>query len=118
MTVKECYDAMGGSYDGVLSRLRDDSRIAKFLGRVATDPSYGLLLDSLAQNNAEEAFRAAHTIKGICLNLSITELFKSANALTEALRDKTEITDGARALAENVKADYLKTVECIKQLQA
>lgn len=116
MNVKECYEAMGGNYEEVLNRLRDDARIAKFLGKVAADPSYELLINSVAQNNVEEAFRASHTIKGICLNLSITKLYGSANALTEALRGKTELSDEALMLLENVKRDYQITVDCIKQL--
>lgn len=117
MTVKECYEAMGGNYDEVLSRLRDDARIAKFLGKVAADPSYELLISSFAENSVGEAFRASHTIKGICLNLSITKLYSSANALTEALRGKTEFGAEAFKLLDDVKRDYQITVDCIKQLQ-
>lgn len=117
MTVKECYEAMGGNYDEVLSRLRDDARIAKFVGRVVTDPSYELLINSVAENNVSEAFRASHTIKGICLNLSITKLYVSANALTEALRGQTEFSAEAFKLIDDVKRDYKITVDCIKQLQ-
>ena len=63
MTVKECYEAMEGSYDEVVGRLRTDERIAKFLRRVAEDGSYALLVNSFAENNIAEAFRAAHTLK-------------------------------------------------------
>ena len=118
MTVKECYDAMGGNYDEVLSRLRDDTRIAKFLGKILADPSYELLVTSIANNNAEDAFRAAHTIKGICLNLAVTKLYGSSNALTEALRGKSEITDEAHKLREAVTNDYNATIASIKRLQA
>lgn len=118
MTVRECYDAMGGNYDEVLSRLRDDARISKFLGKILADPSYELLVTSMSSGNAEEAFRAAHTIKGICLNLAVTKLYTSSNALTEALRGKTEITDEAHKLLEAVTTDYQATVESIKQLQS
>ena len=62
MTVKECYEEMGASYDEVFGRLRTDERIAKFLRRVADDKSMELLESSIATGNAEEAFRAAHTI--------------------------------------------------------
>lgn len=116
MTVKECYAAMGGNYEEVLGRLRDDARIEKFLKKVVDDQSYNLLIDSFAQNNAAEAFRASHTIKGICLNLCITALYESANELTEALRGQTDIGEQAKTLLEAVKADYLNTVNCIKQL--
>ena len=88
MTIKECYDAFGGNYDEVVSRLRTDERVEKFLLRVADDGSYKLLCESIATGNADEAFRAAHTLKGVCMNLSITRLAESASALTEVLREK------------------------------
>ena len=30
MTVKECYDMMGGGYEDVIKRLLDDKRVVKF----------------------------------------------------------------------------------------
>ena len=116
MTLEECYSAIGGNYEEVLNRLRNNERIEKFLKKVSADPSYDLLISSFANNNAPEAFRAAHTIKGICLNLCINTLYKSANELTEALRNQTEITEQAKVLLEVVKADYLNTITCISQL--
>ena len=65
MTVRECYEKMGANYDDVLSRLRTDDRITRFLGKVADDESFTLLCNSLKERNMEEAFRAAHTLKGI-----------------------------------------------------
>ena len=47
MTVKECYALIGADYDNVLSRLRTDERITKFLFKVAEDKSYELLCESL-----------------------------------------------------------------------
>lgn len=116
MTVRECYEKMGADYDDVMTRLRTDERVAKFLGRVISDPSFALLDEAVAQKNAEEAFRAAHTIKGICGNLSLSKMGKSASALTESLRGQTEFPDAASALYEQVKADFKMSAECIAQL--
>ena len=65
MTVKECYEIIGANYEEVESRLRTEERIKKFLLKVLNDKSYDLLCDSIKQKNMEEAFRAAHTLKGI-----------------------------------------------------
>lgn len=118
MTVKECYEAMGGNYDDVMSRLRTDERVVRFLGKVAEDGSFKLLEDSLASRNMEEAFRAAHTIKGVCMNLSLTRLYGYAEAMTEALRGRAEYGDDLVPLFEDLKLNYIKTVECIRALQA
>ena len=71
MDVKQCYEKMGGDYDDVMSRLRTDERIKKFLLKVAEDKSFDNLCENLKTRNIEEAFRAAHTLKGVGLNLSL-----------------------------------------------
>ena len=116
MTVQECYEKMGGDYNDVMGRLRTDERVARFLTREIADPSFALLDEALAKGNAEEAFRAAHTIKGVCGNLSLTTLGKSASALTEVLRGQTEISAAAIPLAAQVKADFELCAACINEL--
>lgn len=117
MTLQECYTAVGGDYADVSSRLRTDERIARFLLKILDDNSFELLESALAAGNAEEAFRAAHTIKGICLNLSLTRLFHSASALTEALRGRSEFGADIEPLFNALKADYTLTTEAIRKLQ-
>lgn len=117
MTVKECYSAMNADYDDVIGRLRTDERVQRFLLRVLDDGSYALLVKSLDEKNTEEAFRAAHTLKGICMNLSLTPLYKSVDRLTEALRGKREIGDDVAPLFDNVRYDYEKISECIESLR-
>lgn len=116
MTVKECYEAFGGNYDEVISRLRTDERVARFLQKVVDDGSYKLLIDSIATNNVDEAFRAAHTLKGVCGNLSITKFGESSSALCEYLREKRVIDDAVLSMLEKVKVDYELTINSIKQL--
>lgn len=106
MTVKEVYEKMGANYDEVFNRLRADERIQKFLVRILDDGSYKLLTDSIASGDMSEAFRAAHTLKGLCLNFSLTKLFESSNALTEALRGRTEYSSELDPLLAKVKVDY------------
>lgn len=117
MTVKECYEAMGGNYDDVMSRLRTDERVIKFLLKVRDDKSYEMLTASLKDGNIEEAFRAAHTIKGVCMNLSLTKLYESSGKLTEALRGHNEIGGEVKPLFEKLKEDYELTMDCIGRLQ-
>lgn len=118
MTVKECYEIMGADYDDVMNRLRTDERVLKFLGKVADDKSMELLTASVESKNAEDAFRAAHTIKGISMNLSLRRLGASAEALTEALRGKTDFDPAQIApLYAKLKEDYDQTIENIRLLQ-
>ena len=116
MTLQECYAAMGADYQEAVGRLRSERLIQKFALKFLDDGSYNLLVTSMESGDWGEAFRAAHTIKGVSQNLSFTQLGKSSSELTESLRNgKTPASD---ALYEQVKADYAKTVETLKAFQA
>ena len=117
MTLRECYDALGGSYDEVLGRLRSERLVQKFVLKFLADGSYDLLCRSMQEGNHDEAFRAAHTIKGMCQNLSFTTLGHSSGELTEALRNGGTIASAA-ALFAQVQADYQKTSSAIRTFQA
>lgn len=115
MTLQECYAALEGDYEGVVSRLRSEKLVQKFVLKFLNDPSYNLLCQSLEDGNYEEAFRASHTIKGMCQNLSFTKLQESSSALTEALRGGW--TAEAAGLRDQVAADYEQTVQAIQAFQ-
>ena len=115
MTMQECYAALGGDYDDALGRLRSEKLVSKFVLRFLDDKSYELLCASMEAKDYGEAFRAAHTIKGVCSNLAFTVLGRSSSELSEALRYGW--TPGADALAEQVKAEYRQTVAAIRAYQ-
>ena len=116
MSLKTCYEMLGGNYDEALGRLFSERIMQKFVLKFLNEGSYELLMTALDAKNGEEAFRAAHTLKGVCLNLSFDKLLHSVEPLCEALRHGW--TDDALALAEPVKADYEQTVTAIRALQA
>ena len=61
-------------------------------------------------------FRAAHTLKGVCLNLGFTSLYKVSAELTEVLRGRE--TEGSDELYEQVKEQYTILTEAIQELAA
>ena len=96
MTIQECYQKMGADYEDVLKRLYSESMIRKFARMFLDDDSYPKLEDALKKENVEEAFRAAHTLKGVCQNLGFTNLYQPAYELTEVLRITSRSTRSAR----------------------
>ncbi len=115
MTLKQFYDAIGGNYEDVVARLFSEQIVKKFLFKFLNDGSYDTLVKSLAEGDYEIAFRSAHTIKGVCQNLSFDKLLVSSSALTEALRNGR--SEEYAPLAEKVKSDYEQTIEKLKELQ-
>ena len=115
MSLSEFYSSLGESLDEVLGRLGMESRIAKYLGLFANDPSFNELKEAFAKNDVKTAFRAAHTLKGVAANLGLNTLSSSSSELTEDLRPLA-FTANSQSLLANVERDYNAAIEGIKQL--
>ena len=115
MTVKECYEQMGADYECVLGRLRSGGLSKKFAKKFLDDGSFQSLKDNLAQGNGEEAFRAAHTLKGVCQNLGFDNLYQVSFDITEKLRGRE--TDGCEELFAKVEEQYKKTTDAIHMME-
>ena len=115
MTLKDCYMQMGADYEETVQRLRSESLIQRIILKFPQDPSYQELCQALADGNIEGAFRAAHTLKGVCQNLGFKNLYEPSAELTERLRplQETETDD----LMQKVTEEYNRTVKAIEDFQ-
>ena len=116
MTVRECYEAIGGNYEDVLGRLNSEAFIRNFTLKFLEDQSYLQLKQALKDKNYEDAFRSAHTLKGVCQNLSFDRLYEVSYELTELLRDRTGEQPGIPKAMEKVTEVYEMTIEEIKKM--
>ena len=115
MNIEECYRSMGGNYSEVLCRLPSAALVKKFIVKFLDDGSYRELCKAMERGSREEAFREAHTLKGVSANLGLERLRRSSSDLTELLRPQAEtIPQGAAELLERVSADYQLTVDSIR----
>ena len=115
MTIQECYQKLGGEFAQVEKRLPSVGLVRKFIVKFLDDDSYSNLCLAMQNGQWEEAFRAAHTLKGVSANLGFSRLLASAGELTELLRAETETIPGrAAALLEEVKQDYELIVSVIR----
>ena len=117
MTVQECYELAGADYRDAMERLGSEALIERLARKFLQDKSYAQLQEGMAQKEAEKAFRAAHTLKGVCANLGFTSLFQVSSALTEQLRGKEEIRD-CEELYNAVTEQYERTIAALETLQA
>ena len=115
MTIQECYQSLGGDFVSVQQRLPSVNLIRRFITKFLDDGSFAELCHHVDAGDRQEAFRAAHTLKGVCANLGFNRLMSSASSLTELLRSEgTGIPQEAFALLEQVKADYAVTADAIR----
>lgn len=109
MTLEECYAQMDGDLCKALAVMETRERLARYLARFADDPTARLLFASMREGRMDDAFRAAHTLKGLCAGLGLTHLGESCSRLTGALRAGA----AGEALLRQVKDDYKAAVRAI-----
>mgnify|MGYP004553536881 CR=1 FL=1 len=93
MTLQAFYQTIHGNYDEPMSRLRKEPFLLKYVKLYAQDTTYQELLNAVAAQDWMEAFRAAHSLRGIAEALGLTPLYETTRDLTEALRGDRPLTD-------------------------
>ena len=79
----------GTDVDTVLKRfLGNEAMYMKFIMKFLDDKSYQGLMESIGNRDYEEAFRSAHTLKGVTANLGIEPVCAAATLITDLLRNK------------------------------
>ncbi len=117
MTLKECYEVMHGDYADMLRRLSSEERVRRLLLMFPRDTSFAQLEAAMEARDYTAAFRAVHSLKGVTLNLSISQLAQSAIALTEALRSGMP-PENIDELFADVKKDYHSAITAIEALRS
>lgn len=112
MTLNEFYASIGGNYEDAISRLMKDSLIERFILMYLQDDSFANLQKAVESGNVSEAFRAAHSLKGVSANLAFAELQNAASELTEQLRPQTE--PARQDLVEKVRLAQEKVVAALE----
>ena len=107
MTVRECYEKIGSDFDKVLERMGSEALVKRFAIKFLEDKSFEELTESLKEKDGEDAFRAAHTLKGICANLGLDRLYEA----------DSELTEGSEELYQKVAEVYETTVTVLKELE-
>jgi len=122
VNIKEFYDYIGEDYGEVIGRLKVESRIVKYVSRFPADTCFGLLCSSIGEKQYSDAFRAAHTLKGICLNLGFGGFHDVISDITEKLRHFEENerieSDGSIALLlKDAEEKYNRIISGIDALE-
>ena len=86
MSLEIAYAAMGGDLETVRGRLMTDERLEQFAKIFLQDTSMQMLESALEAGDFSEAYRGAHTLKGVSRDLGFTPLFEASCALSDALR--------------------------------
>ena len=99
--------------DAVKRFMGNESLYARMLRKFLDDSNYDNLVRAIAENSESEALTASHTLKGLCGNLSMTELFRlfteqvtlfRANEWEKACAMMPEITENYNKITQTITA--------------
>lgn len=68
-----------------------ESLYLKLVQMVPDESNFDKLETSLANNDLDAAFEAAHALKGVLGNLSLTRMVEKTSQITELLRARTQM---------------------------
>ncbi len=84
---REMFEAYGADYHSTMARfMGNEAMYMKFLDMLFKDDNLEKLGEALEKQDYEEAFSAAHTLKGVVGNMGLTPLFHAVCAVVEPLR--------------------------------
>ena len=109
--------AAGIDVEDALKRMMGSEQLLlRLLGKFASDHNYGQWTEAMEMKNREKAIDAAHALKGICGNLSMTELYLLFSKQVDDLR--AERWEEAEAQRSYIGTVYDRIWNAIAELEA
>lgn len=90
--------------EGLARCMNNEAFYFKMLAMGLSNEYFDTLEKALSENKQEEAFEAAHALKGVVGNLAITPLYAPLSEITELLRAHKE-------------AEYAKMYQPVKEMR-
>lgn len=113
---KKELEQLGVNFETGLARFVGNERLfLDFLIKFPKDKSFESMVGEIQNGNCEEAFKAAHTLKGVAGNLSLDGFYKALAPLVEDLR--LGELNAAKEKAEGVGNKYYELVEALNKIQ-
>ena len=114
---REMFEAYGADYHSTMARfMGNEAMYMKFLDMLFKDDNLEKLGEALEKQDYEEAFSAAHTLKGVVGNMGLTPLFNAVCAIVESLR-KREVPEDYNVLYQIIQTGFLQADEFRKKLK-
>ncbi len=84
---------------GLAMCMQNEALYLRLVSSVPDETRFDDLTQAIEKKDYDAAFEAAHALKGVLGNLSLTPLYETASSITELLRSKTD-TDYSPLLAQ------------------
>ena len=97
--------------EGMARCMNNESFYLRMVKMTLEDKSFNALKAAMEAEDAHAAFEAAHALKGITGNVSLTPIYEPVCALTDLLRGRNTLADGSQALVEQIMNEREKALK-------
>ena len=112
-------EEMGMDVDTTVKRfMGNEALYLKFLYKYQADQSVANIQQYIADQNAEEAFKSAHTLKGVAANLGLDPIAQHASDIVELLRGKSLFSEVDTARLNALNAELRTIHEALMKVLA
>ena len=93
LTIEMLKEFGANTEEGLGRCMNNEAFYLRMVGMGLDDKNFDTLKAAVEAGNVKEAFEAAHALKGVMGNLSLTPIYTPLSELTEMLRGKDEMVD-------------------------
>lgn len=107
LTIDALKELGANTDEGMARCMNNEAFYLKMVGMVLANDGFEKLAEAVSEGNLDEGFEAAHALKGILSNVSLTTLAVPVSEICEELRERTEKDySGQLALIASEVAKY------------
>lgn len=112
-------EEMGMDVDTTVNRfMGNEGLYLKFLNKFQNDQSVANIQQYITDQNAEEAFKSAHTLKGVTANLGLDPIAQHASDIVELLRGKNQFSEVDTDKLNSVNAELNTIYDALMKVLA
>lgn len=111
ITIEKLKEFGADTEEGLGRCYGNEALYLRLINMIPAEANFDKLKDSLEQGDLDSAFEAAHALKGVLGNLSLTPMFEQCSEITELLRARTE-TDYTPLLEKLLKQREALSAMC------
>ena len=89
ITIEKLNEFGADTAEGLERCYGNEALYLKLVNMILNETNFDKLEQALANNDLDTAFEAAHALKGVLGNLSLTPMYKISIEMTELLRSRT-----------------------------
>ena len=91
LTIEALNDFGADTAEGLSRCFNNEALYLRLVKLIPAEANFDKLKEALDAGNLDAAFEAAHALKGVLGNLSLTPMFDKCSEITELLRSRTDM---------------------------